>query len=83
MGYAGTFARLLMPAAMGGLLSVVWSGGDVINPTTVTISDLSLSLTFMAFLLGYAFDPVLEWLEGKIRETFLKLNGETKEVKVQ
>ncbi|MCA3323354.1 MAG: hypothetical protein INF75_00140 [Roseomonas sp.] len=83
MGYAGTFARLLMPAVMGGLLSVVWSGGDVINPTTVTISDLSLSLTFMAFLLGYAFDPVLEWLESKIRETFLKLNGETKEVKVQ
>ena len=82
-GYAGTFARLLMPAAMGGLLSVVWSAGDVINPTTVTISDLSLSLTLMAFLLGYAFDPVLEWLEGKIRETFLKLNGETKEVKVQ
>jgi hypothetical protein len=79
----GTLARLLMPAALGGLLSVVWSTGDVINPTTVTIQDLSLSLAFIAFLLGYAFDPVLEWLEGKIRETFLKLNGETKEVKVQ
>jgi len=55
----------------------------VINPATVTIQDLSLSLVFIAFVLGYAFDPVLEWLEGKIRETFLKLNGETKEVKVQ
>ena len=79
----GAFARLLMPAALGGLLSVVWNTGDVINPATVTIQDLSLSLAFIAFLLGYAFDPVLEWLEGKIRETFLKLNGETKEVKVQ
>jgi predicted PurR-regulated permease PerM len=72
-----------MPAALGGLLSVVWNTGDVINPATVTIQDLSLSLAFIAFLLGYAFDPVLEWLEGKIRETFLKLNGETKEVKVK
>jgi hypothetical protein len=79
----GAFARLLMPAALGGLLSVVWNTGDVINPATVTIQDLSLSLAFIAFLLGYAFDPVLEWLEGKIRETFLKLNGETKEVKVK
>lgn len=79
----GAFARLLMPAALGGLLSVVWNTGDVINPATVTIQDLSLSLAFIAFLLGYAFDPVLEWLEGKIRETFLKLNGETKDVKVQ
>lgn len=79
----GAFARLLMPAALGGLLSVVWNTGDVINPATVTVQDLSLSLAFIAFLLGYAFDPVLEWLEGKIRETFLKLNGETKDVKVQ
>ena len=79
----GAFARLLMPAALGGLLSLVWNTGDVINPATVTIQDLSLSLAFIAFLLGYAFDPVLEWLEGKIRETFLKLNGETKEVKVK
>jgi len=79
----GAIARLLMPAALGGLLSLVWNTGDVINPATVTIQDLSLSLAFIAFLLGYAFDPALEWLEGKIRETFLKLNGETKEVKVQ
>jgi hypothetical protein len=83
LGFAAAFARLLMPAVLGGLLSVVWNGGDVINPATVTIQDLSLSLAFLAFILGYAFDPVLGWLEGKLRETFLKLNGETKEIKVQ
>jgi len=82
LGWAGV-ARLLMPTVLGGLISVVWSPGNVLNPTNVTIQDLSLSLTLIAFLLGYAFDPALEWLEGKIRETFLKLNGETKEVKVQ
>ncbi|MFN8984079.1 MAG: hypothetical protein ACK5X9_16380 [Alphaproteobacteria bacterium] len=83
LGWGRGPARLLMPAALGGLLSVVWNTGDVINPATVTIQDLSLSLAFIAFLLGYAFDPVLEWLEGKIRETFLKLNGETKEISVK
>lgn len=81
MGMAAP-ARLIMPAVFGGLLSIAWSGGDAVNPTTIKISEISLSLTLMAFLLGYAFDPALEWLEGKIRETFLKLNGETKEVKV-
>ena len=82
MGLAA-LARLIMPAVLGGLLSIVWSGGDVINPATINVNDISLSLTLIAFLLGYAFDPALEWLESKIRETFLKLNGETKEVKVQ
>lgn len=82
MGLAA-LARLIMPAVLGGLLSIAWSGGDVINPTTIKVDDISLSLTLMAFLLGYAFDPALEWLEGKLRETFLKLNGEPKEIKVQ
>ena len=77
------FARLLMPAALGGLLSIVFGSGDGINPTTVKLQELSLSLAVAAFLFGYAFDPILEWLEGKIRDTFLKLNGDMQEVKVK
>ena len=71
VGWA-TFARFLMPFALGGLLGLVWTGGDdVINPNSITLQNISFSLPLFAFALGYAFDPILEWLENKIRETLM------------
>lgn len=65
-------ARLLMPLALGGLLGLVWTGGgDVITPNSMTLQNISFSLPLFAFALGYAFDPILEWLENKIRETLM------------
>lgn len=76
-----SLARLLMPAAMGGLLGLVWSGGgDVINPNSLTLQNITVSLPLTAFVLGYAFDPILEWLENKIRETLIGKQPEAKTV---
>jgi hypothetical protein len=67
-----TFARLLMPVALGGLLGLVWTGGgDVINPNSLTVQNITFSLPLTAFALGYAFDPILEWAETKIRQTLM------------
>jgi hypothetical protein len=67
-----TFARLLMPVALGGLLGLFWTGGgDVINPNSLTVQNITFSLPLTAFALGYAFDPILEWAETKIRETLM------------
>ncbi|MCA3415416.1 MAG: hypothetical protein INF84_12530 [Roseomonas sp.] len=79
-GMAG-LARLLMPAALGGLLGLVWTGGgDVINPNSLTLQNITVSLPLTAFVLGYAFDPILEWLENKIRETLIGKQSETRPV---
>jgi hypothetical protein len=79
-GMAG-LARLLMPAALGGLLGLVWAGGgDVINPNSLTLQNITVSLPLTAFVLGYAFDPILEWLENKIRETLIGKQSETRPV---
>ena len=79
-GLAGA-ARLLMPAALGGLLGLVWTGGgDLINPHSLTLQNLTVSLPLTAFVLGYAFDPILEWLENKIRETLIGKQSETRPV---
>jgi ABC-type multidrug transport system fused ATPase/permease subunit len=79
-GMAG-LARLLMPAALGGLLGLVWTdGGDVINPNSLTLQNITVSLPLTAFVLGYAFDPILEWLENKIRETLIGKQPETRPV---
>jgi hypothetical protein len=74
-------ARLFMPAALGGLLGLVWTGGgDVINPNSLTLQNITVSLPLTAFVLGYAFDPILEWLENKIRETLMGKQPETRTV---
>ncbi|MFM7303559.1 MAG: hypothetical protein ACKO4X_09575 [Alphaproteobacteria bacterium] len=74
-------ARLFMPAALGGLLGLVWTGGgDVINPNSLTLQNITVSLPLTAFVLGYAFDPILEWLENKIRETLMGKQPETRSV---
>ncbi len=79
-GMAG-IARLLMPAALGGLLGLAWTGGgDVINPNSLTLQNITVSLPLTAFVLGYAFDPILEWLENKIRETLMGKQPETRTV---
>jgi len=79
-----TFARLLMPLALGGLLGLVWTGGgDVINPNSMTLQNISFSLPLFAFALGYAFDPILEWLENKIRETLMGKKAEATDIPVK
>jgi hypothetical protein len=80
----GTFARLLMPLALGGLLGLVWTGGgDVINPNSLTLQNITFSLPLTAFALGYAFDPILEWVENKIRETLMGKKGEATDIPVK
>jgi hypothetical protein len=79
-----TFARLLMPVALGGLLGLVWTGGgDVINPNSLTLQNITFSLPLFAFALGYAFDPILEWLENKIRETLMGKKAEATDIPVK
>ena len=79
-----TFARLLMPVALGGLLGLVWTGGgDVINPNSLTLQNITFSLPLTAFALGYAFDPILEWVENKIRETLMAKKGEATDIPVK
>jgi len=78
------FARLLMPVALGGLLGLVWTGGgDVINPNSLTLQNITFSLPLFAFALGYAFDPILEWLENKIRETLMGKKAEATDISVK
>ena len=77
------FARLFMPLALGGLLGLVWTGGgDVINPNSLTLQNITVTLPLFAFALGYAFDPILGWLEGKIRESLLGKQADAKNVPV-
>jgi hypothetical protein len=79
-----TFARLLMPLSLGGLLGLVWSGGgDVINPNSLTLQNITFSLPLTAFALGYAFDPILEWAENKIRETLMGKKVEATDIPVK
>ena len=80
-GRMASLARLLMPAALGGLLGLAWTGGgDVINPNSLTLQNITVSLPLTAFALGYAFDPILEWAETKIRETLIGKQTETRSV---
>jgi hypothetical protein len=80
----GAVARLFMPLALGGLLGLVWTGdGDVINPNSMTLQNISFSLPLFAFALGYAFDPILEWLENKIRETLMGKKADATNIPVK
>ena len=65
-----SIVRVALAAVLGGLVGVVWTGGD-----TVAVGGFSLSLAAASFFVGFSVEPVFRVIETVVIEGLLKKAG--------
>lgn len=68
---AQSLARVLLAMILGGLLGVVWTGGE-----TVSLSGVTLSLAAAAFFVGFSLEVVFSMIEAMVAGVADKLRAQ-------
>jgi len=68
---AQSLVRVLLAMMLGGLLGVVWTGGE-----TVSLGSMTLSLAAAAFFVGFSLEVVFSMIEAMVAGVADKLRAQ-------